>query len=188
MTSALSAAQLRQLADLIAKICDEDNPRFFAVRNPLRLLRDGFWSAAEALETPSVTAAPDLPTPAAETRPHDWVPSTLGHGETMCRLCTITNREAAVLGKLNECDVPPTASARAAGDETACAHSSVQWSKNGTGRCLFCSARFQEIGGKRVEQETTKEAPLCDCEPGTCFPTETATQGFICRAMQARKP
>lgn len=30
---------------------------------------------------------------------HDWVPSRLGHGETMCRVCLITNREAAVLGE-----------------------------------------------------------------------------------------
>lgn len=38
---------------------------------------------------------------------HDWVKSTLGHGETMCRRCKITNREAGVLGRMNECDVPP---------------------------------------------------------------------------------
>jgi hypothetical protein len=34
---------------------------------------------------------------------HAWVKSTLGHGETMCDRCGITNREAAVLGMLNEC-------------------------------------------------------------------------------------
>jgi hypothetical protein len=38
---------------------------------------------------------------------HDWVKSTLGHGEAMCSRCKITNREAAVLGLLNICDVPP---------------------------------------------------------------------------------
>lgn len=40
---------------------------------------------------------------------HDWIKSTLGHGESMCRKCKITNREAAVLGQLNTCDVeePP---------------------------------------------------------------------------------
>lgn len=38
---------------------------------------------------------------------HDWVKSTLGHGDTMCSRCFITNREAAVLGRLNACDVPP---------------------------------------------------------------------------------
>lgn len=36
--------------------------------------------------------------------PHEWVKSTLGHGEIMCRRCCITNREAAVLGLLNDCD------------------------------------------------------------------------------------
>ena len=34
---------------------------------------------------------------------HQWVPSRLGHGETMCSLCSITNREAAVHGLLDEC-------------------------------------------------------------------------------------
>lgn len=37
---------------------------------------------------------------------HDWVPSNLGHGETMCRRCYITNREAAILRQFL-CDVPP---------------------------------------------------------------------------------
>lgn len=37
---------------------------------------------------------------------HDWTPSKLGHGDTMCRRCFITNREAAALGVMNECDVP----------------------------------------------------------------------------------
>lgn len=36
---------------------------------------------------------------------HDWVKSTLGHGETMCSRCSITNREAAALGVTNKCDV-----------------------------------------------------------------------------------
>ena len=34
---------------------------------------------------------------------HDWIPSRLGHGESMCSKCSITNREAAVLGCLNKC-------------------------------------------------------------------------------------
>lgn len=38
---------------------------------------------------------------------HDWIKSTLGHGETMCSRCFITNREAAVLGVSNSCDVLP---------------------------------------------------------------------------------
>ncbi len=41
--------------------------------------------------------------PGQEHRMHDWIPSTLGHGETMCRWCRVTNREAAVIGTLNEC-------------------------------------------------------------------------------------
>lgn len=34
---------------------------------------------------------------------HDWTPSTLGHGETMCRRCYGTNRELAALGELDHC-------------------------------------------------------------------------------------
>jgi hypothetical protein len=37
---------------------------------------------------------------------HNWVRSTLGHGDVMCSKCYITNREAAVLGLLSICDVP----------------------------------------------------------------------------------
>jgi hypothetical protein len=42
---------------------------------------------------------------------HDWVHSTLGHGDTMCSRCKITNREAAALGEMNECSAPPPAAA-----------------------------------------------------------------------------
>lgn len=34
-------------------------------------------------------------------RPHSWVRSTLGHGETMCSRCFMTNREAAALRVLH---------------------------------------------------------------------------------------
>jgi len=44
---------------------------------------------------------------------HEWVKSTLGHGETMCRRCWITNREAAALGLTNTCDAPPPKPANA---------------------------------------------------------------------------
>jgi hypothetical protein len=47
---------------------------------------------------------------------HDWVPSTLGHGETMCRRCAITNREAAALGCLNYCEPPPRLGCEALAD------------------------------------------------------------------------
>ena len=32
---------------------------------------------------------------------HDWIPSTLGHGDYMCRRCEITNWEAITLGTLS---------------------------------------------------------------------------------------
>lgn len=38
---------------------------------------------------------------------HNWIKSTLGHGETMCSRCFITNREAAALGQMNVCETPP---------------------------------------------------------------------------------
>ena len=44
---------------------------------------------------------------------HDWVASILGHGETMCRRCFVTNREAAALGMV-ECDAPPPRPAKEA--------------------------------------------------------------------------
>lgn len=37
---------------------------------------------------------------------HDWAPSSLGHGEAMCRRCFGTNRELAALGELAECHAP----------------------------------------------------------------------------------
>lgn len=46
----------------------------------------------------------------SHARSHDWIKSTLGHGETMCRNCSITNREADVLGCLDVCDAAPVPS------------------------------------------------------------------------------
>lgn len=37
---------------------------------------------------------------------HTWVKSTLGHGDTMCSRCFVTNLEAAVIG-MTECEAPP---------------------------------------------------------------------------------
>lgn len=37
---------------------------------------------------------------------HIWVPSKFGHGESMCKHCFVTNREAAVLGILGKCNAP----------------------------------------------------------------------------------
>ena len=48
------------------------------------------------------------------TQQHDWTKSTLGHGETMCRNCFVTNREASVLGCLDTCDRPTSVADRAA--------------------------------------------------------------------------
>jgi hypothetical protein len=48
---------------------------------------------------------------------HKWVRSTLGHGETMCEFCKITNREAAVLGRLNECEHAPAVFDQAISDD-----------------------------------------------------------------------
>lgn len=36
---------------------------------------------------------------------HDWIPSTLGHGNKMCRRCCVTDLEAAAIG-MNECEAP----------------------------------------------------------------------------------
>jgi hypothetical protein len=35
---------------------------------------------------------------------HDWIKSTLGHGELMCKRCLVTNREATALGILDKCE------------------------------------------------------------------------------------
>lgn len=44
---------------------------------------------------------------------HSWVKSTLGHGNLMCTRCKITDVEAQVLGKMQDCDggAAPSASA-----------------------------------------------------------------------------
>ena len=41
---------------------------------------------------------------AVAMKKHNWVPSTLGHGETMCRDCWMTNREAAALRCTEVCE------------------------------------------------------------------------------------
>lgn len=60
------------------------------------------WSKARDAEA----TCPKCKKIAAANAPaqHDWQKSTLGHGETMCKRCFITNREAAVLGLLNRCE------------------------------------------------------------------------------------
>ncbi len=39
-----------------------------------------------------------LPNPVATVDGHEWVPSTVGHGEYQCKWCMITNREAWAIG------------------------------------------------------------------------------------------
>lgn len=61
---------------------------------------------------------------------HDWIPSTLGHGNTMCRRCKVTDLEAESIG-LDECP---------SGEEVEHVHSTcpycgkgviTQWVKSG---------------------------------------------------------
>lgn len=40
---------------------------------------------------------------------HNWKPSTLGHGESVCVFCHGTNREIAVIGDMNVCPKAPGA-------------------------------------------------------------------------------
>lgn len=40
--------------------------------------------------------------------PHQWQPSKLGHGNTQCRACLMTDMEAAALGCSNDCPGPMT--------------------------------------------------------------------------------
>lgn len=44
---------------------------------------------------------------------HTWIASRLGHGNKMCSKCFITDREAAALGCLNECQFPEDGSGTA---------------------------------------------------------------------------
>lgn len=48
---------------------------------------------------------------------HDWQPSTLGHGEQMCRRCFGTNRELAALGELGHCTAAPPPPANQDGEK-----------------------------------------------------------------------
>lgn len=38
---------------------------------------------------------------------HSWIPSTLGHGDTMCEHCCMTSAEANALGRLDDCAYAP---------------------------------------------------------------------------------
>lgn len=54
-------------------------------------------------------SAEGLPIGASTPMPylHDWIPSMLGHGNTMCRRCYMTDMEAIALRCQYVCDVSP---------------------------------------------------------------------------------
>ena len=39
--------------------------------------------------------------------PHEWIPSTLGHGHLMCKKCFVTILEAQAIGTLKGCNIKP---------------------------------------------------------------------------------
>jgi hypothetical protein len=43
-----------------------------------------------------------MPNAAVTPDGHEWVPSTLGHGDYQCKWCLITNREAHAIGELDK--------------------------------------------------------------------------------------
>jgi hypothetical protein len=71
---------------------------------------------------------------------HDWIPSTLGHGETMCRRCFITNREAAALGVEDKCLLTKTLRFKSGFD-----HRKLTWSRPDSRIVPFCSNCFRHI-------------------------------------------
>jgi len=107
---------------------------------------------------------------------HDWIKSTLGHGETMCSRCFITNREAAALGLSNSCDVPPPAPA--AVNDNAPAKQSIQAAIHddedyGNGDCWQCDGEGRVAGtcidGCCLEQDDP-DCPYCSRRCDICSP------------------
>lgn len=70
---------------------------------------------------------------------HDWTKSTLGHGDATCRRCHITNREAAALGLLNRCELPPSPAENRDGPAVADSESGMHRLPDGSG---FFTASF----------------------------------------------
>lgn len=48
--------------------------------------------------------------------PHEWISSTLGHGDLMCKKCMITSAEARVLGLVNDCQHEPATPSQEQGE------------------------------------------------------------------------
>lgn len=65
--------------------------------------------------------------------PHDWIKSTLGHGNTMCRCCFITDLEAAAIGVSDSCDGASAAALRPTVDRSD-DDESEGWREKGAGR------------------------------------------------------
>lgn len=108
---------------------------------------------------------------------HDWVPSRLGHGETMCARCFVTNREAAVLG-MNDCTAPPPSPA----------NNNQPWSQDRIDEELafddmsslddqpepgeecgrWCNGKLAQYCGKAGTEECDFECPYRDSECVKC--------------------
>jgi hypothetical protein len=73
--------------------------------------------------------------------PHQWRPSTLGHGESQCALCLATNREIAATGDMNRCEKNPTDTFAAAPSKTARLELNI-----------WCEAKLAELFLQGVKQ------------------------------------
>lgn len=62
--------------------------------------------AGEGYDSDYVDVAWDAWLAALKYVEHDWIPSTLGHGNKMCRRCRITDLEAEALNR-KHCMVKP---------------------------------------------------------------------------------
>jgi len=69
----------------------------------IELLR--IWGKVEAIRAKQAAKPPHSPLPVSPIKKrHEWVDSTLGHGEQMCKNCFGTNRELAALNSLAYCE------------------------------------------------------------------------------------
>lgn len=83
-------------------VLSADGQRAFRVFDPSKPppTDEDIAKLIDALISPPQMTLP----PAPPSLAHNWGPSTLGHGDQMCRRCGITNREAAALGLQEVCD------------------------------------------------------------------------------------
>lgn len=85
--------------------------------------------------------------------PHNWIPSTLGHGNQMCSRCKMTDLEAAALGELEDCTVAPA--------EIPRARSEVQV-KLEQARCPSCQAANVFVRQPYHDARHHAECRICD--------------------------